>query len=90
MVLHTPSAQAHLHIFHLFIIGLRSLLFCSPGEVVVFQCVELLREHLEEKQLHQGSRGEEEEKREGSAVCKLTMWHIIIGSCFKWLLGAYG
>ena len=52
-----------------------ALLFYSPGEVVVFQCVELLREHLEEKLLHhQGSSGEEEQETEclagNIAVCK--------------------
>ena len=78
-------SHARIHICHLFIVGLLSLLYYSPGEVVVFQCVEFLREHIEEKLLHQGSSGEEEKERECSAgnmaVCKLTMWHMNIGSC---------
>ena len=88
LVLHIPSAQARLrtYISHLFIVGLLSLLLYSPGEVVVFQCVELLREHLEEKLLYQGSSGEEEKEREclagNIAVCKwqCSIW-IYIGSC---------
>ena len=82
-----PQVLRHacIRICRLFIVGLLSLLFYSPGEVVVFQCVELLRERLEEKLLHQGNSGEEEKERECSAgsmaVCKLTMWHMNIGSC---------
>lgn len=79
LVLHTPRWHALLP-SHLFIYSEATFtFFFSPGEVVVFQCVEWLRGHLQERQLQQGSSEEVEKEKEHSAgilpTYEWTVWH---------------
>lgn len=85
LVLHIPSWHALLPLYLFVYSEAAFTFFYSPGEVVVFQCVEWLRGHLQERQLQQGSSEEEEKEKEHSAgivpACQWTMWHAFTVCC---------